>query len=370
MAVFYSPYLPRRPLVSQSSATAVSYQEEGTGMRIVTSTTSAMRALAKKSAPELSRSARARLKWFDYYASHGRNAALTCRYFGISRTTFYRWRDRFDPKDLSSLEDHSSRPMRKRPKSWTTAEVEAVRRLREEYPRWGKDKLAVLLARRGMALSVSRVGRILTYLKGRGAIHEPIRAAKARQRRWKRPYGVRKPRDYSVRSPGDLIQLDTVELRLDPHRVLKQFTARDLVSRWDVLHLAGSATARTALGALEALTARMPFPVRAIQVDGGSEFMAEFEEACRERGVRLFVLPPRSPKLNGAVERANRTHTEEFYQTSTAEVTVAALGTELAEWEVVYNTVRPHQALGYLTPSEFLDQWNQQHGRKEEVSRR
>jgi putative transposase len=32
------------------------------------------------------------------------------------------------------------------------------------------------------------------------------------------------------------------------------------------------------------------------------------------RRLHLFVLPPRSPKLNGAVERANRTHTEEFYQ--------------------------------------------------------
>ena len=107
------------------------------------------------------------------------------------------------------------------------------------------------------------------------------------------------------------MQLDTVELRLEPGSILKQFTARDVVSRYDVLHLAGSATARTAPGALDAIMARMPFEVRAIQVDGGSEFMAEFEEGCRERGVRLFVLPPRSPKLNGCVERANRTHTEE-----------------------------------------------------------
>jgi len=58
----------------------------------------------------------------------------------------------------------------------------------------------------------------------------------------------------------------------------------------------------------------MPFPIRALQVDGGSEFAAESEAVCQQRGLRLFVLPPRSPKLNGAVERANRTHTEEFYQ--------------------------------------------------------
>jgi putative transposase len=48
----------------------------------------------------------------------------------------------------------------------------------------------------------------------------------------------------------------------------------------------------------------MPFLVKAIQVDGGSEFEAAFEEECQKRNIRLFVLPPNSPKLNGYVERA------------------------------------------------------------------
>jgi len=52
--------------------------------------------------------------------------------------------------------------------------------------------------------------------------------------------------------------------------------------------------------------------VKAIQVDGGSEFKADFEAACQARGIRLCVLPPRSPKLNGCVERGNRTHREEL----------------------------------------------------------
>ena len=72
------------------------------------------------------------------------------------------------------------------------------------------------------------------------------------------------------------------------------------------------------------------------------------------RGIRLFVLPPRSPKLNGAVERANRTHTEEFYDLHELDWTVAALNRQTRAWERVYNTVRPHQALGYRTPQQFL----------------
>ena len=114
------------------------------------------------------------------------------------------------------------------------------------------------------------------------------------------------------------------------------------------------ATATAAAEVLDALAARMPFKVRAISVDNGAEFMAEFEQACATRGIRLFVLPPRSPKLHGTVERANRTHTEEFYELTDAETGLASLQAALRDWETVYNTVRPHQSLGYLTPAEYL----------------
>ena len=103
----------------------------------------------------------------------------------------------------------------------------------------------------------------------------------------------------------------------------------------------------------------MPFPLGAIQVDGGSEFEAVFEEECHKRDIRLFVLPPRSPKLNGHVERAHRTHTEEFYEIVESSFDLSELRAALSEWERVYNTVRPHQALGYLTPLQFLERWKE-----------
>jgi len=56
---------------------------------------------------------------------------------------------------------------------------------------------------------------------------------------------------------------------------------------------------------------RMLFVIKAIQVDGGSEFESVFKEECQKRNIKLFVLPPRSPKLNGCVERAQKTHIEE-----------------------------------------------------------
>ena len=124
------------------------------------------------------------------------------------------------------------------------------------------------------------------------------------------------------------------------------------------------ATASAAAHFLGKLEGSTPFPLRGIQVDGGSEFEAIFEEECQRRGIKLFVLPPRSPKLNGYVERANRTHTEEFYEVTDSTFDLSELRDELSRWESTYNTVRPHQALGYLTPLKFLEQWKQNH-RKE-----
>jgi len=311
----------------------------------------------ERGAAELSREAQKRLSWFDYYQAHGRKAALTCRYFGISRQTFYRWKRRYDPQNLRTLEEGSHRPHRRRRPTWTAEQAERVRRLRERYPRWGKDKLAVLLRREGWKVSVSMVGRILTWLRQRGVLSAPMLfRVKRRRGTARRPWALRKPSDYAAERPGDLVQLDTMDLRPSPGVVLKQFTARDVVSRWDVIEVHRRATSTAAALFLQTLVRRLPFPLRALQVDGGSEFAAVFEEACRQRGVRLFVLPPRSPKLNGRVERANRTHTEEFYEITPCPLQITQLNQELLDWERTYNTVRPHQALGYLTPHEFLAQ--------------
>lgn len=300
--------------------------------------------------------AAARLRMVDWHRAHGQNVSRTARHFGWSRPTVYRWLARYDRSHLASLEDRSPAPRRRRRPTWTVDQVEAVRDLRERYPRWGKDKLVILLRRLGIGLSTSMVGRILAYLARRGVLREPTaRRVGVRARRWRRPYAVRLPFDWPIERPGDLVELDTVDIR--PSAVthpFKQFTARDRVSRWDTLELRRNARARTATAILDALAARMPFPVRAISVDNGSEFMADFELACAERGIRLLVLPPRSPKLHGSVERANRTHTEEFYEITDAPWDLDALQSELRAWEVTYNTIRPHQALGYLTPAEYL----------------
>ena len=261
----------------------------------------------------ISRDAKKRLMWMDHFYKHG-NARLTCRYFGISPQTFYRWKDRFDTYDLSRLEEKSRRPHQVRQPQTPVRVVERIQELREQYPRWGKEKLAVLLRREGIEISGSTVERVMRRLRARGLLVEPenVRLAKlARRRRRKPRYAVRKPKDYRVEGPGDLVEVDTLRVRLCPNEIRFQFSARDVFIKYDGLRAYRRQTSTAGADFLHYLRKKFPFRIKAIQIDGGSEFKDQFEEACKGKNILLFELPPRSPKLNGHVERANRTHREE-----------------------------------------------------------
>ena len=280
---------------------------------------------------------------------------------GVPRSTLYRWERRYKQSGVPGLEPRSRAPHRRRTPRWAPELVEAVMELRQQPPWFGKDRLALLLRRRGWVVSTSAIGRILAHLKRSGVLKEPPRPGVASsKRRPKRPYAVRTPKGYRPKAPGDLLHLDTSDIRPLPGVVLKHFSARDVVSRWDTLHIASRATAGTATRVLDAIQERCPFTVRAIQVDNGSEFQAEFEAACEQRGIQLFVTPPHSPKLNAYAERAHRTHKEEFYAFYEGEWSVQALTPALREHELYYNTERPHQSLGYLSPLEYILQCHQE----------
>ena len=135
--------------------------------------------------------------------------------------------------------------------------VEAVLKLRETYPRWGKDKLVVLLHREGFDCPASMVGRILHKLKERGVLREPMaNHISVRGRRWQRPYAVRKPKEYVAKKPGDIVEVDTLDVRPLPGVILKHFTARDVIEAHT------RATSSTATGFIAVLLKRMPFPIQ------------------------------------------------------------------------------------------------------------
>ena len=313
--------------------------------------------LAKYSNEEsenLSTKARFKHQVLDLVRSSGGDIRLACEHYQVSRATVYRWRAQFKPRSLKSLEERSRRPHRVRHGEWSRELERTVKRLREQYG-WGKDKLVVLVRREGLHTSASTVGRILTSLKRRRLLSEPEKqSVRTRRRITNRPHAERKPKDWPVEAPGDLVQVDTVDLNrhLSEHR--KQFTARDTISRWDVIEAHTRATSGLAAQFLDTLESHSPYPIKAIQVDGGSEFAGEFEQECKRRDIRLFALPPRSPKLNGRVERAQRTHREEYYERYAIPQTIAEHNRDLNRWQEIYNTIRPHQAIGQRTPLQVL----------------
>ena len=121
------------------------------------------------------------------------------------------------------------------------------------------------------------VGRILTQLKARGVLKEPVPQGSLTDAEEDLSPQTKAPSPLChTQEPGDLVEVDTLDVRPLPGMVLKQFTARDVVSRWDVVEVHTKATSTTAVGFLDTLTKRMPFPIEALQVDGGSEFQAVF----------------------------------------------------------------------------------------------
>ena len=286
----------------------------------------------------------------------GCNEEAALEQLGISRRTLYRWQAALAAGGQRGLAPKSTRPHRVRPRSWTTQDVKAVMDLRRKYPFMGKARIHAMLARKGRRLSVSTVGRIIERALAAGAIRRAsfcegrVKPKRRRRfakwaKRWK--YGTK------ARRAGELVQVDHMTYSCEG-QTLKEFRAVCPVSKFMVTRVYSRATAGNARRFLSALVDVLPFPLRSLQVDGGSEFMAEFEAACEELAIPLHVLPPRRPQWNGCVERTNRSARAEFWSLYTGPLTVAAVSPALTQYEFFFNYERPHASLDYQTPNEYL----------------
>jgi len=180
---------------------------------------------------------------------------------------------------------------------------------------------------------------------------------------------LRRPKGLVVDAPGVLVQLDTKAMPLGRGRTVYEFSAVDGFTRKRVVALAVGLRSRLGAAFLRRLVAQFPFPVRAVQTDGGSDFRGEFRQAARALGLVHYVNHPYHPQGTGRVERAFRTDEEEFSQVVDLPDDLQAVAAALAAWNAIDETVRPHQALGYLTPDEFYARWlAAQHEGEEAVS--
>jgi putative transposase len=305
--------------------------------------------IAAKSPDNEAASRRATIARWRRAMAKGLSADDAAAAVGVPRATLYRWEKR--------PELQSRRPKRMRAKNWTPALVEAVEALRLDFPMWGRAKIGPLIRRQGFAVADATVGRIIAHLVARGVV-EPVPLLRRRKgrgaRQWRRKHALRLPKGTKATAPGELVQVDTLAINIRPDKPIKQFTAYDPVARFTAAKAFSAATASCAKNFLDKLVGAFPFKVAGIQVDGGSEFMAEFEQACKDKGLALFVLPPKRPQLNGAVERAQGSWRYEFYACYDLPHRLDRLNEHIDAFAHLYNHHRPHGALAGRTPAEYL----------------
>jgi transposase InsO family protein len=281
------------------------------------------------------------------HAAAEQNVARACRRFGISRKSFYKWRRRHAEYGDAGLCDRPRTPQRS-PRATAREVVSKILYLRQHY-HFGPSRIAAYLHRfHRIEIAGSSVHRILT--------RHGMNRLPANQKH--QPHGKRWQR-YEKPQPGHRLQLDVKFLERIPgtRRRLYQFTAIDDCTRIRVLKVYDACNQRTAILFIDEVVRRLPFRVLVVQTDNGAEFQSQFHWHLETRDIRHVYIRPRTPRLNGKVERSHRVDDEEFYQLLDKDGIsddIHLFNEKLREWEDYYNYHRPHGGLGGQTPYERL----------------
>jgi len=302
----------------------------------------------------LTKQAKLRLSWVDYYQAHGKNAALTARHFGIAKSCFFKWKARYDTQGLPGLLDQPKRPKHVREPLTPMPVVDAIRSLRKANPEYSKYKLAIILKREyGYQVSASTVGRVITR---HNLFFTPPVRPKSHPYRRTSIQRLRRPSSLKPSRPGDLVEVDVKHL---PHLGTKHygFVAIDVVSKQACVHVSSSITAKHGRIAWEKAVTQLGLP-KAVLTDNGSENLGAFAELLQSQPTAHYFARPRTPKDKPHVERFIGTIEREFIQWGGVALDVADQQQLVNAWLSKYHSYRPHQALGYLTPDEYRAKLN------------
>lgn len=298
----------------------------------------------------LSKEAKLRLKWFDFYFDHSNNAELTCRHFGLSKRTFYKWKSRYNPHRLECLEAKSKRPKTFRKSKVPLDIVAAVVKLRKKYPAWSKYKLEVILKRdHSITISASTIGRIL---KAKNLINPKVSRKKKKAAKRKR---LRYSKQLKVTDFGDIVQFDSKHFYTPFGQKRYQINAIDVLGKLKFSRTFSTLSSRNAKTFFLEAQNNFPFPIKRAQTDNGSEFEKEFDQLLAKLNIPHYFTYPNCPKQNSVVERSIQTDIKEFYELQNFMPTIEEQNKALNEWNDTYNNFRPHQSLGYLTPKEYYE---------------
>lgn len=284
-----------------------------------------------------------KLRVFEH-AEKSKNVAFTCRYFGISRDTFYRWKKNYKNKGEQGL--INSKPCPENPTLRIPKPIEEkILYLRQKY-HFGQLRISWYL-KRYHAIKISAAG-VYQVLKRNGVNRLP-------QNQRKR--SIPEIKRYEKQVPGHHVQVDVKFLSFINNEGKKikryQYTAIDDATRIRALKVYEKHNQANAIDFINYVINKFPFRIHTIQTDNGHEFQSKFHWHLNDLGLNHRYIKPRTPKHNGKVERSHKTDKMEFYQLMTYQDDVD-LNKKLAEWETFYNFARPHSALNGKTPYERL----------------
>lgn len=297
----------------------------------------------------LSKAAKLRLKWIDYYEAHGRNARLTCRHFGIHHKTFYRYYNRFKARGLAGLESKSHRPNNVRRPTTPRPVIDAIKALRVANPEYSKYKLAVILKRDyGYLVSASTVGRVISRYN---LFFAPPVKQKGHPGRRQSIVRLRKPKDLTPENPGDLVEVDVKHL---PHINGRRygFVAVDVITKQAAVHVSSSISSAQGAIAWKKAVHKLGLP-KAVLTDNGSENMGAFAKTIEEQPTEHYWARPYAPKDKPHVERFIGTLEQECLQRGGVTIDQKDQQQVIDRWLAKYHSYRPHQSLNYLTPDEY-----------------
>lgn len=266
-----------------------------------------------------------------------------CREFNIPKSTFYCWKKIYDTEGIDGLRNRKSTP-KSHPKKTPDKVIQKILELRKCY-QFGPERISMYLERfHDIKVSESTVYRAL-------AKHGISRLSKSVPRR-----SIHTKR-YAKSVPGHHIQVDVKFVNLKDVEGKKvrryQYTAIDDATRVRALKILPKHNQNAAIEFIDYVIEKFPFRIHTIRTDRGHEFQARFHWYVEDKGLCHVYIKPRSPQLNGKVERSHRTDQEEFYQLLTYTDDVD-LNRKLEAWEEFYNYNRPHTGIGGITPYEKL----------------
>ena len=277
----------------------------------------------------------------------GRTVSDVASQWSISRRTMHRWLARYEGEGLEGLSDRSHRPEHCPHQMEAGLEVQVLE-MRRAHPYWGARRIAFELRRKGVepAPSESAVYRCLV----RAAVIDPM-TRRRRRETWKR---------WERGGPMELWQLDVVHgFLLGDGTSAKALTGVDDHSRFCVSArlMVRERTQAVCDGFSSALqTYGVP---QQVLTDNGKVFTGRFaqppvevlfDRICRENGIDHILTMPRTPTTTGKIERFHRTLRTDF-NTRQVFKNLKTAQEALDEWVTYYNTQRPHQSLGDLTPA-------------------